>query len=100
RTPYKIAVAARHVEVARLLKETEQAVNGNSGDSSLTNYARAYLLGDLRKFSGWREEKISWKKAAARYNGITHELSDNNLVLLPQEPTLTELIWPAEDISF
>src|SRR5256885_5185023 len=61
RTPYKIALAAKHVEVARLLKETEQSVNG-SHDDSLGNYAKAYLLGDLRKFGGWREEKINWKE--------------------------------------
>lgn len=101
RTPYKIAVAARHVDVARLLKETEQVVNGTSGDSSLTNYARAYLLGDLRKFSGWREEKISWKKAVtADEIGSSPELSDNDVVFLHQDLTVTELIWPGENVIF
>lgn len=99
RTPYKIAVAARHVEVARLLKEAEQAVNGNGGDSSLTNYARAYLLGDLRKFSGWREEKIK-KAAPADENGSSSELSDSDVVFLHQDFTVTELIWPGENVIF
>ena len=98
RTPYKIAVAARHVDVARLLKETEQAVSGTAVDSSLKNYARAYLLGDLRKFSGWREEKINWKKADE--NGSSHELSDTDVVFLHQDFTVTELIWPGENIIF
>ena len=100
RTPYKIAVAARHVEVARLLKETEQAVNGNAGDSSLKNYARAYLLGDLRKFSGWREEKINRKNAAADENGNSQALSDSDVVFLHQDFTVTELIWPGENVVF
>jgi uncharacterized protein len=101
RTPYKIALAAKHVEVARLLKETEQAVNGTGGDSSLTNYARAYLLGDLRKFSDWREEKINWKEAIpADENGHSHELSDNDVVFLHQDFTVTQLIWPGENVIF
>lgn len=100
RTPYKIAVAARHVEVARVLKETEQAVNGNAGDSSLKNYARAYLLGDLRKFSGWREEKINRKNAAADENGNSQALSDSDVVFLHQDFTVTELIWPGENVVF
>lgn len=100
RTPYKIAVAARHVDVARLLKETEQAVNGNAGDSSLKNYARAYLLGDLRKFSGWREEKINRKNAAADENGNSQSLSDTDVVFLHQDFTVTELIWPGENVVF
>lgn len=99
RTPYKIAVAARHVDVARLLKETEQKVNGTGDDSSLKNYARAYLLGDLRKFSGWREEKINWKKSVDE-NGSSHELSDSDVVFLHQDFTVTELIWPDENVIF
>lgn len=86
RTPYKIALAAKHVEVARLLKQTEQAGNGSSGDSSLTNYAQAYLLGDLRKFSGWREN--------------SRELTDGDVVFLHQDLTVTELIWPGENVIF
>src|SRR5829696_6177040 len=34
RTAYKIALAAKHTDVARLLKEAGQAVNGASGDST------------------------------------------------------------------
>jgi len=101
RTPYKIAVAARHVEAARLLKETEQAVNGTGNDSALKNYARAYLLGDLRKFSGWREEKVNWKNAGpADQNGGSQALSDSDVVFLHQDFTVTELIWPGENVIF
>jgi hypothetical protein len=68
------------------LKEAEQAANGGSDDSSLTNYAQAYLLGDLRKFSGWREEKT--------------ELTDSDVVFLHQDLTVTQLIWPGENVLF
>lgn len=89
RTPYKISLAARHTDVARLLKEKEQASNGASGDLSRENYAKGYLLGDLRKFDGWREE-----------NGNSRELSDSDVVFLHQDFTVTQLIWPGENVIF
>lgn len=86
RTPYKIALAARHTDVARLLKKAEPAANGASGDSTSRDYARAYLLGELRKFSGWREDP--------------RQLSDDDVVFLQQDFTVTELIWPGENVIF
>ena len=101
RTPYKIALAAKHAEIARLLKETEDKANGTSGDSSVKNYARAYLLRDLRKFSDWREEKINWKETVpASENGNSLELSDDDIVFLHQDFTVTHLIWPGENVIF
>lgn len=89
RTAYKISLAARHIDVARLLKEKEQASNETSGDSSPRNYAKGYLLGDLRKFSGWREE-----------NENSLELSDSDVVFLHQDFTVTQLIWLGENVIF
>ena len=89
RTPYKISLAARHTDVARLLKEKEQVSNGTSGDLSPRNYAKGYLLSDLRKFSGWREE-----------NENSRELSDSDVVFLHQDFTVTQLIWPGENVIF
>lgn len=88
RTPYKIALAAKHVEIARLLQDAE----GNT-DSTLRNYAKAYVLQELRKFSGWREEKINWKEAA-------DGLADGDVVFLHQDFTVTQLIWPGENVIF
>jgi uncharacterized protein len=87
RTPYKIALAAKHTDAARLLKKAEQAVNGASTDSTYGNYARAYLLGDLRKFRDWQES-----------NG--DELSDDDVVFLQEDFTVTRLIWPGENVIF
>ena len=99
RTPYKIALAAKHVDVARLLKDAERA-SGVDEDSSSRNYARAYLLRDLRNFSGWREEKINWKQPAAGENGNSPALTDSDVVFLHQDFTVTELIWPGENVIF
>ena len=99
RTPYKIALAAKHVDVARLLKDAESA-NGVNGDSSNRNYARAYQLRDLRSFSGWREEKINWRQPAAEENGHSTALTDDDVVFLHQDFTVTELIWPGENVIF
>lgn len=99
RTPYKISLAARHTDVARLLKEKEQASNGTSGDSSPRNYAKGYLLGELRKFSGWREEKINWNEMVpSEENENSRELSDRDVVFLHQDFTVTQLIWPGENV--
>jgi ankyrin repeat protein len=101
RTPYKIALAAKHTDVARLLKTAESAANGANGDSTSRDYARAYLLGELRKFSDWREEKINWKETVpAAENGNSRELSDDDVVFLQQDFTVTELIWPGENVIF
>jgi len=97
RTPYKIALAAKHIDVARLLKEAEQAVSGASGDSTSRDYARAYLLGELRKFTDWREEK---EIIPADENGNSHELSDEDVVFLQEDFTVTQLIWPGENVIF
>lgn len=99
RTPYKIALAAKHVDVARLLKEAEQAVNGANGSSTSRNYARAYLLGELRKFRDWREERINWKETIpADENGKSRELSDDDVVFVHDDFTVTQLIWPGENV--
>jgi|SRR5215216_1380076 len=101
RTPYKIALAAKHTDVARLLKKAEQAVNGTSNGSTSRDYARAYLLGELRKFSDWHEEKINWKETVpAGENGNSREFSDDDVVFLQQDFTVTELIWPGENVIF
>jgi ankyrin repeat protein len=101
RTPYQIALAAKHTDVARLLKKAEQAVNGASGDSTSRNYARAYLLGELRKFSDWHEEKINWKETIpADENGKSPELSDDDVVFVQEDFTVTQLIWPGENVIF
>jgi ankyrin repeat protein len=101
RTPYKIALAAKHTDVARLLKKAEQAVNGAGSDCISRDYARAYLLGELRKFSDWREEKINWKETVpADENGNAREPSDDDVVFLQQDLTVTELIWPGENVIF
>lgn len=97
RTPYKIAVAAKHIDVARLLKNAEKAANGASGDSTSRDYARAYLLGELRKFSDWVEEK---EVIPADENGNSRQLSDDDVVFLQQDFTVTELIWPGENVIF
>lgn len=101
RTPYKIALAAKHLDVARRLKEAEQAVNGASGDSTSRDYARAYLLRELRQFRDWHEEKINWKETVpAAENGNSRELSDDHVVFLQDDLTVTELIWPGENVIF
>jgi hypothetical protein len=77
------------------LKKAEQAENAASGDSTSRDYARAYLIGELRKFSDWSEETVP-----AGENGNSRALSDDDVVFLQQDFTVTELIWPGENVIF
>ena len=54
-----------------------------------------------RKFGGSREEKINWKETiSADENGNLRELSDSDVVFLHQDFTVTQLIWPGENVIF
>lgn len=58
RTPYLIALAAGHQEVARLLAEAETRAGGDieatsSRQDTRRSYCKAYRFGLLRAFPGW-----------------------------------------------
>ncbi len=109
RTPYKIALAAGHAEVVRLLKEAEQAAGGGRDEEPPRRDAKAYVLGDLRKFGGWREERINWKAGdnaerngdgARNGDGSGEKLSDEDVVFLHEDFTVSRSIWRDENVIF
>jgi ankyrin repeat protein len=55
RTPYQIALAAGRVEAVKLLQTMEPASEGNEPRRSERKYCRAYMLSELRAFSGWEQ---------------------------------------------
>lgn len=79
RTPYEIALAAGRTTVARVLRE----VTGE-GAAGWRPYCKAYLLGALRAFAGW---------PAARDEGLT----DETVVYLHDDLTVTRSVWRGED---
>lgn len=100
RTPYMIALAAGRVEVVKYLKEVEEQVDPERARAShpTRKYSKAYHLGDLRKFSGWSESKINWKEKET--NGAGDEFTDDKIVFIHQDHTVTESMWHNENVIF
>jgi uncharacterized protein len=86
RTPQMIALAAGHAEVVKRLRRAEAEAKGAATDSSDRKYCTAYHLGDLRRYPSWSSE--------------AQDLSDDGVVFLHQDYTVTKSIWAGEDVVF
>jgi len=86
RTPQIIALAAGHAEVVKRLRRAPADANGGAQEKSDRKYCSAYHLGDLRKFSSWSSD--------------AQDLSDDDVVFLHQDYTVTKSIWTGEDVVF
>jgi len=103
RTPYLIALAAGHAEVVKYLREVESRHPGNKPIRPERQYCKAYYLKDLRKFSGWFENKINLKEESARPNpedGNGAILSDEDVVFVHQDYSVTHSMWQNEDVIY
>src|SRR5262249_17730190 len=104
RTPYMIALAAGRVEVVKYLREIEDATDAEKAKSFRPErkYCKAYQLGELRKFPGWSESKINWKRrdSAPGREQTAEELSDSKVVFIHQDFTVTESMWHDENVIF
>jgi uncharacterized protein len=85
RTPQMIALAAGHAEIVKRLRRAE-AEAGGSTEQSDRKYCTAYHLGDLRRYPSWTSE--------------LQDLSDDDVVFLHQDFTVTKSIWAGEDVVF
>ncbi|MEV6810763.1 ankyrin repeat domain-containing protein [Micromonospora sp. NPDC051296] len=89
RTAYDIAVAAGRLDTARALRSVQVRLDPTSADDHLWRpYCKAYQLGQLRVAAGW--------DAAARVD----ELTDDSVVFLHDDYTVTRAMWPGEDVVF
>lgn len=86
RTPQMIALAAGHAEVVKRLREAEAAVKGGEAETSDRKYCTAYHLSDLRRYPGWASE--------------SQDLTDDDIVFLHHDYTVTKSIWVGEDVVF
>jgi hypothetical protein len=101
RTPYQIAVAAGHAAVARYLAAAESAAGGDtqrisSRQSETRPYCKAYYLKDLRRFPTWNESRTNWKTASNETPAPS--FSDNDIVFLHQDLTVTESMFHNENV--
>jgi hypothetical protein len=86
RTPQMIALAAGHAEVVKRLRSAEASAPGGASETSDRKYCTAYHLGDLRRYSAWSSE--------------VQDLSDDDVVFLHQDYTVTKSIWTGENVVF
>lgn len=99
RTPQMIALAAGHAEVVKRLREAE--AKAGVTESAERKYCTAYHLGDLRRYSDWSEKKPeSGAESKASENGHAQEPSDDDVVFLHQDYTVTKSMWAGEDVIF
>lgn len=86
RTPQMIALAAGHAEVVKRLRSAEADAKGGETEPSDRKYCTAYHLSDLRRYPSWSSE--------------LQDLSDDDVVFLHQDFTVTKSIWAGEDVVF
>ena len=101
RTPYMIALAASNAEAARLLRDEEKKRDTEKLSRPARKYCKAYPLGRLRAFGGWSEVRVNWKQQGdADTDNNSGELSDDDIVFLHQDLTVTQSMWHDENVIF
>lgn len=101
RTPYMIALAAGRLAVAKYLSEAESQYAGRKSAPPDRPYCRAYPLAELRKYPGWNESRINWKKDDNQ-NGTEPDspFTNDKIVFIHQDFTVTESAWHNENVIF
>ena len=104
RTPQMIALAAGHAEVVKRLRQAEADAKGGEQGSSDRKYCSALHLGDLRRYPAWSEKKLEPKKTDGKKSSepaVENEaLTDEDVVFLHQDYTVTKSMWAGEDVLF
>jgi uncharacterized protein len=101
RTPYMIALAAGRVSVVKYLREVEDNFPGEKPVRPPRKYCKAYYLKDLRIFPSWFESQINWREKKENGNGDAGEdFSDDKVVFIHQDLTVTESVWHSENVIF
>jgi len=104
RTPSLIALAAGHQAVVNYLREVENGYPGEKIVRPEKKYCKAYRLGLLRRYSGWSESPIDRTTKKRSENGDRTgndgQFTDDTIVFIHQDFTVTEFIWHNENVIF
>ncbi len=98
RTPFMIAVAAGRVATAQYLRNAEEQSTAPKPHRVPRSYCKAYRLGDLRSYAGWKEQRSNWTEADA--SGAAEPLEDSKIVFIHQDLSVTESMWHNENVLF
>lgn len=90
RTPLMIAKAANRSEVGEVLAEQEKKLGVWEDPRQTRPYCCAFYLRDLRRHDGWQEPEAA--------EGEGEALSDDSIVYLHQDFTVTRSMWHGEDV--
>lgn len=102
RTPLKIARAAERRETAEILTAAEQESGTWVDPRAGQPYCRAYYLRDLRRFPDWSESRINWREPSSHAGNGSGDaaLTDDDIVYLHQDFTVTKSMWHGESVIF
>jgi hypothetical protein len=101
RTPQMIALAAGHAEVVKRLRQAEAQAKGEEAQDPERKYCIAYILGELRRYPAWTENKLNpGGEPAGDQNGEPPGLADSDVVFLHQDYKVTKSMWADEDVIF
>lgn len=91
RTALAIAKAANRPDTVEVLKTAEQQ-RGVWQDPALScQYCKAYTLKELRRYEKWQEQQEGSERPP---------LSDDDVVFVHQDFTVTKNIWQGEDVIY
>lgn len=90
RTPLMIARAAGRAEAAEILEAAEKARGVWQDPSETRKHCKAFRIADLRGYDAWSEGLGPEEDA----------LSEEHVVYLHQDFTVTRSIWPGEQVVF
>lgn len=100
RTSRMIALASGSVSVVKYLKEIEDKHPGDRPPEPERKYCKAYRLAELRQFPGWSESRINWKDRDKGGGDQGETFSDDKIVFINQDFTVTESMWHNENVIF
>ncbi|MPQ96892.1 hypothetical protein GB931_02930 [Modestobacter sp. I12A-02628] len=87
RSAYRIALAAGHVDAARVLRAALEAADpATAAQHQWRPYCRAYPIGRLRAAPGWRDDAA--------------DLDDAAIVFVHDDLTVTRDMWRDEDVLY
>lgn len=91
RTPLMIAKAASRTDAAAALTAAEKERGVWQDPLASCQYCKAYALRDLRAFDRWREPAG---------DGAAASLTDDDVVYVHQDFSVTRSMWHGEDVLF
>lgn len=101
RTPEMIALAAGRVSVVKYLREAEENYPGEKPPRMEQKYCKPYHIGRLREYPLWSESRINWSQKNGDGNANLEEpFSDDKMVFIHQDFTVTESVWHNENVIF